>query len=110
MRAGRYAQLEEEARSVVRAHPKCAEAWLLLGIASSSLGRDALHPLATAAGLLPNDPVAQLNYGNALGRNGLLDEAAARYEQALNLEPANLPRRSATSAMCCSSAGGRRRR
>jgi tetratricopeptide (TPR) repeat protein len=87
MSAGRYAQLEEEARSVVRAHSKCGEAWLLLGIASSSQGRDALHPLAIAAGLLPNDPVAQLNYGNALGRSGLLDEAAARYERALNLEP-----------------------
>jgi protein O-GlcNAc transferase len=85
--AGRFAELEPEARELVRRYPTSGLAWQILGIALSRQGKDALEALRTASRLLPNDAAAQVNVGNALGRLGRLDEAVASYRAALTLSP-----------------------
>jgi tetratricopeptide (TPR) repeat protein len=85
--AGRFAELEPEARELVRRYPTSGHAWQILGIALSRQGKDALEALCTASRLLPNDAGAQVNVGNALGRLGRLDEAVASYRTALALSP-----------------------
>ncbi len=61
--------------------------WQLLGIALAKQGKDALSALASAAQYSPEDAVAHLNLGNALGRAGRLEEARQSYGRALSLRP-----------------------
>jgi tetratricopeptide (TPR) repeat protein len=83
MDAGRYAELEGAARELLGAWPQSGFVWQLLGVALSSQGKDALQAMAAAAQCLPDDAVAHLNLGNAMGRLGRLDEAQASYGRAL---------------------------
>jgi tetratricopeptide (TPR) repeat protein len=69
------------------ARPTSGVLWQLLGIALGKQGKDALPALARAAQCLPDDAVAHLNLGNALGRLGRLEEARASYRSALTLRP-----------------------
>ncbi len=68
--AQRYRELETAARGLIERRPEVGVLWQLLGIALAKQGHDALHALAAAAECLPEDAVAQLNLGNALGRAG----------------------------------------
>jgi len=85
--AGRYGTLEERTRKVLAARPKSGVVWQLLGAALGGQGKDALPALEAAVRCLPQDPGAHLNLGNALGRRGRLEEAAASYRRALVLQP-----------------------
>jgi tetratricopeptide (TPR) repeat protein len=87
LEAGRYGELETGARNLVSAWPQSGFTWQLLGTALVKQGKDALPALARAAELMPDDAVAQLNLGNALGRLGRLDEAQASFLQALAIQP-----------------------
>jgi tetratricopeptide (TPR) repeat protein len=87
MDAGRYAELEDRTRALLSSQPEFGFVWQLLGVALGKQGKDALHALASAAQYLPDDAVAHLNYGNALGRLGRLEEAQASYALALAIRP-----------------------
>lgn len=87
MNAGRFAQLEEEARTLLDSRPQSGVLWQLLAIALGNQGKDAMQALMSAAELLPNDAVAQLNLGNAYGRRGLFEEALTSYQRALSIAP-----------------------
>jgi tetratricopeptide (TPR) repeat protein len=87
MDAGRYAELEVAAREVLEMQPNAGFVWQLLAVALGKQGKDALQTLARAAQCLPDDAVAHLNLGNALGRSGRLKEASASYAQALAIRP-----------------------
>jgi tetratricopeptide (TPR) repeat protein len=87
LEAGRYAELEDRARELLSTQPEFGFAWQLLSVALGKQGKDALHALAGAAQYLPDDAVAHLNYGNALGRLGRLEEAQTSYTQALAIRP-----------------------
>ena len=87
LHAARFAQLELQARTLLETLPHFGFVWQLLGIALSKQGKDALHALAQAVKYLPDDATAHLNLGNALGRSGRLEEAAASYRRALSIQP-----------------------
>ena len=85
--AGRHAELEAGARELLTASPESGFLWQLLGITLGKQGKDALQALARAAQIMPDDAVAQLNLGNALGRLGRLEEAQASFGRALRIRP-----------------------
>jgi len=87
LQAGHFAELEVQARALLSAAPDSGIAWQLLGIALGRLNKDPLDALATAARLMPEDPAAQLNLGNALARVGRLEDAATCFRRALILQP-----------------------
>jgi tetratricopeptide (TPR) repeat protein len=87
LRTARFAELEARARALLETFPHAGLVWQLLGIALSKQGKDALHALMAAVEYLPGDAVANLNLGNALGRSGRLEEAAASYRRALSIQP-----------------------
>ncbi len=59
--------------------------WKLLAAALYGQGKDPLAALETAAHLLPEDPEAHTNLGNALRARGQLEAAAARHRRAIEL-------------------------
>ena len=77
LNAGRFGILEERARALLIARPQAGLVWQLLAAALGGQGKDALPALETAVRCLPEDPVAHLNVGNALGRRGRLEEAGS---------------------------------
>jgi tetratricopeptide (TPR) repeat protein len=87
MDTGRHAELEATARALLETQPNAGFLWQLLGVALGKQGKDALPALARAAQCRPEDAVAHLNLGNALGRSGRLAEARASYARALTLRP-----------------------
>src|SRR5277367_6723407 len=86
MDAGRYSEMEAGARNLLVSWPQSGLIWQLLGAALVKQGKDALHALGRAAQLMPDDAVANLNLGNALGRLGRLEEAEASFKRALTIE------------------------
>jgi tetratricopeptide (TPR) repeat protein len=86
-RAGRYAELETRTRQLLGQYPDAGIIWQWLGIALRTQGKDPLAALQRAIALLPDDPGAHNNLGNALGQRGRLDDAVASYQRALALSP-----------------------
>jgi tetratricopeptide (TPR) repeat protein len=87
MNAGRFAQLEGEARALLGSRPLSGVLWQLLAVALGRQGKDAMEALVNAAHHLPSDAVAHLNLGNAYGRRGLLADAQRSYRRALAIRP-----------------------
>lgn len=87
MNAGRYAEAETAARSLIDRFPALGFAWKVLGISQLVLGKDAVDSLKGAAALLPNDADVFANLGNALHNAGRLEEAIASCRQALRIDP-----------------------
>ncbi len=86
LRAHRHAELEAGVRRLLERHGRNGTLWKLLAAALYGQGKDALAALETAAQLLPNDPEAHTNLGNALRARGKLEEAAARHRRAIQLK------------------------
>jgi tetratricopeptide (TPR) repeat protein len=84
---GRYAELENRARSLLKLYPESGAIWKLFGPSLQMQGKDALPAMQRAAELLPNDAVVQYNLGIALKSAGQLDNAAASYHRAVALKP-----------------------
>jgi tetratricopeptide (TPR) repeat protein len=82
-----YAELESAARELLEREPQSAVLWQLLGVSRARLDKDPLQALSMAVECSPEDPAAHLNLGNALGRLGRLEEAAASYGRALDADP-----------------------
>jgi tetratricopeptide (TPR) repeat protein len=87
LHAGRYAELENKARELLRRHPTSGLAWQVLGVALSMQGKDPLHALQRATQLLPDDPGAHSDLGNALAGARQMNAALASYRRALALDP-----------------------
>lgn len=85
--AGRYAELETQARSLAEQYPGSGFVWKVLGTALLTQGKDGLLPMQKAVALMPADVESHGNLGNALKAVGRLDEAVASYRQALVLKP-----------------------
>ncbi len=86
-RAGRHAELESRARSMLGQFPESGFAWKLLGASLQAQGKDALQAFQKTAGLMPNDPEVLLNLGVAQKNIGKLGDAEASYRRALKLDP-----------------------
>jgi tetratricopeptide (TPR) repeat protein len=87
MRALRYDEVERRARQLVIQHPNSGVVWKFLGVSLGMQGKEALHALEKTANLLPDDPEAHFNLGNALRVAGRLDDAAGSYRRALEIGP-----------------------
>jgi len=85
--AGRYAELERQANSLLGDYPGSGIAWKVLAISLLMQGKDALDALHMAAGLLPGDADISNNLGNALKGRGQFEEALACYRKALSNKP-----------------------
>jgi cytochrome c-type biogenesis protein CcmH/NrfG len=90
-------------RSAIRAHPDNATLWTGYGDALVLHGDGLLSPAADlafrrAVSLAPQHPGPRIFHGIALARNGRLDEAEARWRQALALSPADAPWRAGLEA------------
>jgi tetratricopeptide (TPR) repeat protein len=83
----RHAELESSAAALLEEQPKSALLWQFLGVARARQNKDPLPALAMAVQCAPEDPAAHLNLGNAFGRLGRLEEAAASYRRALDADP-----------------------
>jgi tetratricopeptide (TPR) repeat protein len=85
LQRGRYEELELTLRPLLATRRESGALWTLLGAALHGQGKDAIEALEAAAHLLPEDPQAQTNLGNALRARGRLGEAADRHRRALAL-------------------------
>ena len=87
IRAGRFDALETTARGLIERDPNSGLAWKALSVSLTMQGKDALHAMTQAATLLPGDPEAHCNLGNALQSLRRFDDAAACYRRALEIKP-----------------------
>lgn len=87
LQQGRFAELEVAARQLITEQPDLGVGWKLLAVALHRQGKDAIDALAKAAAVLPDDAESQRNLGNALRRQGRLDEAVASHSRALAIDP-----------------------
>jgi tetratricopeptide (TPR) repeat protein len=85
--SGRPAELEARMRGLMERHPNSGFVWHGLGVALQAQGKDALAALQRSIELLPHDPFAHFNLGNALRDVGRLNEAMASYRHALAINP-----------------------
>ena len=85
--AGRHAELENHARTLLGQYPHSGFVWKLYGQSLYMQGKDALHALQKAAELLPDDVDAYNNLGLVLTDLGRLDEAVACCRRALKIKP-----------------------
>ena len=89
LNAGRFQQLEAEARGLLAQHPHFGPGWKILALAIHHQGGNALAEFAKAAQLLPKDHESHLNLANARMELGQPEEAARSYRRALKLRPAD---------------------
>ncbi len=84
---GRYVELENWARSLLKLYPDAGIVWKLLGLSLQMQGKDALTALQKSAQLLPNDAEAHGNLAAALRARGQLEAAVASGLRALQIRP-----------------------
>jgi tetratricopeptide (TPR) repeat protein len=82
----RHGELEAAAREIALRWPRLGYAWQYLGLALGKQGKDAVPALERAAQCEPDDAVVHVNLGNALGRAGRLEAAAASFSRALTID------------------------
>ena len=85
--AGRYDELESQARLVVEHYPDSGLAWKVLGVALLAQSKDALPALQKAAQLLPDDAETHNNLGLVLAALWQLEGAMQSYRRALEIKP-----------------------
>jgi radical SAM superfamily enzyme YgiQ (UPF0313 family)/tetratricopeptide (TPR) repeat protein len=88
--SGRFAQLENQARTVLKQYPDFGPVWKLLGLAACSQRRNEPALWHRAAELLPDDPEVHYNLGDCHRALGQINEAAACYHRVLELSPHEL--------------------
>ncbi len=84
---GHYIELERLALKLLEQYPNSGIVWKVLGASLYSQGKGATTVLQKALKLLPEDSEAHNNFGNALHREGKLDDAVASYRRAIELNP-----------------------
>lgn len=78
-----YSALEECAFRFTTQHPKIGFGWSVLGTALQLQNKNAVAAITKAAQLLPNDPIAHNNLGDALFATCQYEQAAACYGNAI---------------------------
>ena len=88
-RAGRLDEAEQDYRAILKADPRSAEAWHLLGVIALQRGEpEAAEPLIEQAlELSPEEARFHNNYGVAAERLGKTSDALARFSKAAALDP-----------------------
>ena len=84
---GRYAELENHARSLLNSYPDSGIVWKLLGLSLHMQGKDALHAMQKASELLPNDAEAHGNLAALFRTRGQFESAEASGRRALQIKP-----------------------
>jgi predicted O-linked N-acetylglucosamine transferase (SPINDLY family) len=84
-----HAKVKALARSLTLRFPRHGAAWKALGVAVCSQDgpQEALQPMETAAGLLPQDSDAHFNLALTLASVGRREEAEASFRRALEIDP-----------------------
>ncbi|NOU00233.1 MAG: tetratricopeptide repeat protein [Gallionella sp.] len=85
--AGRYAELESRAHTLVEQYPDFGFGWQLLGGALQMQNKDALPAFQKMAELMPNEADAHYNLGVALKSAGRYEDAVISYRRALQINP-----------------------
>jgi len=85
--AGRYAELESHADSLLKSYPNSGVVWKLFGLSLQMQGKDALPAMQKAAELLPNNAEAHANLAALLRARGQLEAAVESGRHALKLKP-----------------------
>ncbi len=85
--AGRYVELEQQAKLLIAQYPDSGFAWKVLGATLQVQGKEAIPALRQTAKLLPNYAAGHNNLGAALQRIGQFAEAEASCRQALAINP-----------------------
>jgi protein O-GlcNAc transferase len=85
--AGRYAEMENRARSLLKLYPDSGITWKQLSVSLHMQGKDPLPALQKAAELLPNDAEAHGNLALVLRARGQLEAAVASGRRALLIRP-----------------------
>jgi tetratricopeptide (TPR) repeat protein len=87
MNAGRYAEAESMARTLLDRHPNLGFLWKIYGVALMRQAQDAIPVLQRATQLLPDDAETHYYMGSALQDRGHPGHALASYNRALQLRP-----------------------
>lgn len=87
--AGRLTEAESVYKHILEVNPEQHIALHLLGVIAYQVGNDAaaIDLMSRALAVKPDYAEAQSNFGNALQRQGRLDEAAASYQKAISILP-----------------------
>jgi tetratricopeptide (TPR) repeat protein len=84
---GRYDELENWTRSLIKLYPDFGVLWKLFGLSLQMQGKDALSAMQRAAKLLPNDAEAHGNLAALLRARGQIDAAVVSGRRALQINP-----------------------
>lgn len=87
----RYAELENQSRSLTAQYPSSGFVRKLLGASLQMQGKDALPAFQKAATLMPDDAEAHFNLGVVQKNLGQLDAAVASYRRAVDIKPDYAP-------------------
>lgn len=85
--AGRYVELESQARLLLEQYPDSGFGWKALGASLNAQGKDSLPALQKSTELEPDNAEAHNSLGVALKTHGQLDAAVASYRRALEIKP-----------------------
>lgn len=85
--AGRHAEVEAKAHTLVSTNPTFGLIWKALGASQLMQGKDALQALQRAAEFSQDDPETHAILGLAYQNRGRFDDAVASYRKALLIEP-----------------------
>ena len=101
--AGRHAELEAASRRWLAQYPDDGQLWKALGIACAGLGKrkEALAAKERTVALLPRDPEAHVNFGNALAEERRGGEAEQHFRAALALDAAQRNALKGLSTVLC---------
>ena len=84
---GRYDELENWTRSLIKLYPDFGGLWKLFSLSLQMQGKDALSAMQKAVELLPDDAEAHGNLAAVLRARGQLDAAVASGRRALQINP-----------------------
>ncbi len=85
--AGRYRELEQSSRELLREWPDSGALWKVLAVSLWMQDKEALGALEHATTLLPHDAEVHSDLGTALLALGKFNEAAVWYRRALAIKP-----------------------
>lgn len=112
LRAGQYDQAADEARAVLKADPKSAQAHTILGVVADTKGQAAQAGghYEKAAALAPTDGSALNNFGAWLCSNGRAAESIAWFDRALAAPGYATPASARANAGACAVQAGQPQR
>jgi protein O-GlcNAc transferase len=86
--SGHFAELETQARLLLKTYANSGFIWKVLGVALQVQGHDALSALQEAAKFSPTDAEVHSNLGLALRTHHQFEKAVLSFRQAIKIKPA----------------------